>query len=105
MRGIVLDRGADPGDVDVDAAVERLQRLPAHQLHQPLAREHAPGVLGQRPEQLELVAGERARLAAQLEAARVAVDLEAPEAQARARARARRAGAGSRAGAPAARAG
>ena len=81
---IVLDRRADARDVHVDGAVEGLERLAAHELHQLLARQHAARLLGERHQQLELVAGERALVAVEPHVARVAVDLEPAEAQRRA---------------------
>ena len=51
------------------------------QIHERLARHHAAGMLGQREQQRELVAGERARLAVEPHLARAGVDLEPAEAQ------------------------
>src|SRR4029077_9015984 len=70
---IVLDRGADARDVHVDRAVEGLELLALHQVHQRLAREHAPGALGERDEEIELQRGDAALHAVEAHAARVAV--------------------------------
>jgi hypothetical protein len=43
--------------VRVDGAVERLPGAPARDVHQRLAAEHTPGMLGQRREQIELSGG------------------------------------------------
>ena len=81
MARVVLDGGADARDVHVDAAVEGLQGVPAHALHQRFAREHAAGAVGQSHQQVELMAGERPLAPVEADDARLAVDLEPPEAQ------------------------
>ena len=44
--------------MDVDRAVERLQLLAFHQVHQLFPAQDAPGVLRQRDQEIELVAGQ-----------------------------------------------
>ena len=78
---VVLDRRADARDVDVDRAVEGLQRIALERVHDLVAREHAPGALRQHDEQVELVAGQLAGLAVDARGARAEVDLQAAEAQ------------------------
>src|SRR5678815_4900999 len=72
---VVLDGRAYARDVDVDAAVERLQRVAAHALHQRVAREDPARALGEGRQQVELVAGQRPLPSVEADAARLAVDL------------------------------
>src|SRR5262245_43965614 len=78
---VVLDCRADPRDMDVDRAIEGLERLALDEIHQGIPRHHAAGVLGERDEEGELVAGERFVLAVDAYDAGVTVDLEPTEAQ------------------------
>src|ERR671936_1023827 len=73
---IILDRGADARDMHVDRAVEGLELLALHEVHQRLAREHAPGALGERHEEVELERGDAALDAVDAHAPRIAVDLQ-----------------------------
>ena len=59
MLGIVLDGGANAGDMDVDRPVEGLELAALDEIHQPLAVEDAAGVLGKGDEEVELMAGQR----------------------------------------------
>src|SRR5262245_39469990 len=78
---IVLDRRADPRDVDVDRAIEGLERLALDEIHQRIPRHHAAGVLGERDEKRELMTGERLVLAVEARDASVTIDLEPAEAE------------------------
>src|SRR5919204_2491975 len=78
---IVLDGGADARDVHVDRAVEGLELLALHEVHQRLAREDASGALGERHEEIELERREAALRAVEPHAARVAIDLQPAVAQ------------------------
>ena len=66
--------------MDVDAAVEGFERLAAQPVHQLLARHHPAGVRRERAQHVELVAGQRARLAAEGGPARRGLDLQPAEA-------------------------
>ena len=55
--GVVLDCRANARDVNVDAPVERLERLPPQAVEDRLAREHTPRVAGEQQQEVELVAG------------------------------------------------
>ena len=83
MRGIVLDRGADPRDVDVDAAIERLERFPAHQLHQRSRESTRPAFCASAQSSSNWWLVSERGSPSSLHRARVAVDLEPAEAQAR----------------------
>ena len=63
MLRVVFDGGADAGDMIVDAAVEGVESVASEILHELVAGEDAPRVLGEDPKQLELVTRERAGLA------------------------------------------
>jgi len=67
--------------VHVDRAVEGFQLAAAHGFHDLVAGQHPAGALGHRNQQVELVGGEVGRLARHRHGARIAVDLEAAEAQ------------------------
>ena len=54
---------------------------PLSEVHQGVARHDAAGMLGEREQERELVAGERARRAVEPHRARAAIDLEPAEAQ------------------------
>src|SRR4029079_8535303 len=60
MLRIILDGGPDARDMHVDRAVERSELLAPDEIHQPLAVEDAPGILGESGEEIELVAREEA---------------------------------------------
>ena len=49
--------------MDVDRAIEGLELLALDEIHQPLAVEHAPGIVGEGGEQVELKARQRFLLA------------------------------------------
>src|SRR6478672_7429119 len=78
---IVLDHGADARDMNVDRAVEGLERMALERIHDLVAREHPAGTLREDDEEIELVAGEVARLAVEPGDARADVDLETAEAE------------------------
>ena len=78
---IVLDGGADARDVDVDRAVERFEPLVLHHVHDGVARQHAPGVLREREQHGELIAGQFAGRAVEPGLPRADVDLQPAEAQ------------------------
>jgi hypothetical protein len=78
---MIRDGGADARNVNVDRAVKCLGRLAAQDVHELLARQHAPGAFGQRKQQVELVRGQCARLAVDAHQPRAAVDGEPAEAQ------------------------
>jgi hypothetical protein len=67
--------------VHVDAAVEGLEAVAAHALHQRVAGHHAPCILCERQQQRELVSGERTLLARDPHRERVPVDFQTAEAQ------------------------
>ena len=81
LSGIVLDGGANTRHVDVDAAVEGLHRVAAQRVHDLVAREHAAGPFGQRHQQVELVGGQLAGLAAHAHRTRITVNLQRAKAQ------------------------
>src|SRR5258708_13678991 len=58
LLGIVLDGGADARDMDVDRAVEGFELLALQEVHHRVARQHAPGPLGQDQQEHELVAAD-----------------------------------------------
>src|SRR6188508_995624 len=60
---VVLDDGADARDVDVDRAVEGLERMALQRIHDLVTREDAAGALREDDQQVELVPGEVADLA------------------------------------------
>src|SRR5579864_8690087 len=60
---VVLNGGADAGDVHVDRPVEGVEPFVPEQIHQGVARHHPAGVLRQREEQRELVARQGAHYA------------------------------------------
>src|SRR5438067_101536 len=70
---VVAELLAEPRDVHVDGAVERILGVALGELHQLLAAEHAAGALGEHVEERELVAGEVEALAAELGDARAGV--------------------------------
>ncbi len=72
---IRLDLAADAGDAHVDRAVERVRVARIGEVEQPLAREHALGIVGERLEQRELGRRERV-LVAVVVAQQVRVEVE-----------------------------
>jgi hypothetical protein len=64
--------------VHADAAVERLQFVPAHVVHEGFAGHDAAGIDSQGTEQLELVTGQRPLLAVEAHYAGTAIDLQKP---------------------------
>src|SRR2546426_1316693 len=78
---VVLDGRADARDVDVDRAVEGLERLAPDEIHEGGPREHAARLLGEGDEQRELVAGEAPFHSVHPHGAGVAIDLEPAKAQ------------------------
>jgi hypothetical protein len=67
--------------VDVDRAVEGLERVALQRIHDLVAREDAAGALRKHDEQVELVPGQVAELAVEAGDAGAEVDLEAAEAK------------------------
>ena len=65
----------------VDGAVKGVKLAPAHRLHDLVTREHAPGALGQRHQQIKLVRGQLTGLTRHADHARVAVNLQRAKTQ------------------------
>src|SRR5262249_13379288 len=61
--GVCLDLPAQPGDPDIDAAVERLRRLAVREIQQLIARQDAVGVRDEGLQQVEFHAGQADRVA------------------------------------------
>src|SRR6185503_4774023 len=73
---IVTELLAEVRDVHVDRAIERLVGAPADVVDELLAGEHAPGPLGEDPEQIELVGREAERRLAEARGAGERIDNE-----------------------------
>jgi hypothetical protein len=81
LLGVVLDRSTNARDVHIDGAIESLQDLRLHHVHQHLPRHDALRMLGEGQQQTKLVGSDGTHLAVLANFAGAAVDLEPAKSQ------------------------